>query len=463
MGSMVRSLVTLTRALSVMAILCGSLGLVYGAYAQERSAVIVAPFTGVVNPVLAGFAERAIDEGERTGATAVVFEMDTPGGLDTSMRQIIRRILAAKVPVIVFVAPSGARAASAGVYIAYSANLAAMAPGTNIGSATPVAMSENGEQQMSDEMRAKVSNDAAAYIRSLAEQRGRNADWAERAVREGINVHADEAQRMNVVNMIAPDLNGLLAQLDGQSVMTAAGTVQIHTADAPVRRLEMNVVESFLHAISDPTIAYLLLSLGTMGIFFELSNPGSVLPGVIGGICLLLGLYALGSLPVNFAGLLFMGLALLLFAADLVAPTHGVLTAGGLISFVFGSMLLINAPDSAPFLQISIQAILAVTITMAGFFVFVIGAVARGRHRPVVTGKEGLVGATGIVRTPLAPRGLVFLQSELWSAVSNGPRIGPGVEIVVTDVDGVVLQVRPSVQLAASPPPAVMAEPVPVR
>src|SRR5215212_8771049 len=196
MAAMVRTLILLTRVLSVSAILCGCLGLAYRAYAQEPASVIVVPFTGVVNPVLAGFAERAIEDGERSGATAVIFEMDTPGGLDTSMRQIIRRILAAKVPVVVFVAPSGGRAGSAGVYIAYSANVSAMAPGTNIGSATPVSMGENGEQQMSDEMRAKVSNDAAAYIRSLAEQRGRNADWAERAVREGINVHADEAQRL---------------------------------------------------------------------------------------------------------------------------------------------------------------------------------------------------------------------------------------------------------------------------
>ena len=231
----------------------------------------------------------------------------------------------------------------------------AMAPGTNIGSATPVAMGENGEQQMSEEMRAKVSNDAAAYIRSLAEQRHRNADWAEQAVRQGVNVHADEALRLGVIGYVAPDERSLLQQIDGTGVETADGNVTLHTANASVQRLEMNAIESFLHVITDPTIAYILLSLGTMGLFFELSNPGSVLPGVIGGICLLLGLFALGSLPINYAGLLFMGLAVLLFAADIVTPTHGVLTAGGLIAFVLGSVLLINAPASAPFLQISLS------------------------------------------------------------------------------------------------------------
>ncbi|MFN0070825.1 MAG: NfeD family protein [Chloroflexota bacterium] len=426
-----------------LAVLGGVSGLAVGARAQDTASVVVVPFVGVVNPVLAGYVDRAIAEAEEAGAALVVIEMDTPGGLDSSMRQINRRILGAGVPVAVYVAPSGARAGSAGVYITYAAHIAAMAPGTNIGSATPVAMGESGEQQMSDEMRAKVSNDAAAYIRSLAEQRRRNSEWAEQAVRQGVNVHAEEALGLGVIGYVAPDLRSLLQQIDGTSVETTSGRVTLRTANAEVRRLEMNAIESFLHVITDPTIAYIILSLGTMGLFFELSNPGSIFPGVIGGICLLLGLYALGSLPINYAGLLFMGLALLLLVADILTPTHGVLTAGGLISFVLGSMLLINAPASAPFLQISVQAIGAVVLCMAAFSFFVVGSVARTRNRKVVTGREGLIGSRGIVRVALEPRGMVFVESELWSAVSDAGPIEKDVEIEVTGLDGLLLHVRP--------------------
>lgn len=433
---------TVRRILAVLLLGIGLAGLAAGTRAQETSTVMVVPMRGVINPVLAGFVERAIDEAERAGAAAIVFEMDTPGGLDSSMRQIIKRMLASRVPVVVYVAPSGARAGSAGVYITYAAHLAAMAPGTNIGSATPVAMGEGGEQKLSEEMRAKVSNDAAAYIRGLAEQRGRNADWAEQAVRQGANVHDQEALRLNVVNYLAVDLTALLRQVDGQTVETTAGSVTLRTAAHATQRNEMNVIESFLHVITDPTIAYLLISLGTMGLFFELSNPGAILPGVLGGICLLLGLYALGSLPINYAGLLFMALAMLLFIADIVAPTHGILTVGGLISFVLGSMLLINAPDSAPYLQISIQAIIGVGLTMGGFFFFVVGAVARGQKRQVVTGREGLVGATGRARTALDPEGMVLVQSELWSAVSTGGAVPAGARVQVEGVDGLLLRVK---------------------
>lgn len=436
---------------ALLAVLSGFAGIVMGAAAQGEREALVVPFSGVVNPVLAGYVERAIEEAERVGASVVVIEMDTPGGLDSSMRQINRRILASRVPVVVYVAPSGARAGSAGVYITYAAHVAAMAPGTNIGSATPVAMGESGEQQMSEEMRAKVSNDAAAYIRSIAEQRGRNAEWAEQAVRQGVNVHADEALRLGVINYVTPDLTTLLQKIDGTRVDTAAGPVTIQSANASVRRLEMNVIESFLHVITDPTIAYILLSLGTMGLFFELSNPGSIFPGVIGGISLLLGLYALGSLPINYAGLLFMGLAVLLLVADILTPTHGILTAGGLIAFALGSMLLINAPASAPYLQISIQAIGTVILCMAAFSFFVVGAVARTRKKKVVTGREGLLGTHGTVRTPLDPRGMVFVQSELWSAVSDAGSLEPGTEVQVTAVDGLLLHVTPvgAVQQAA--------------
>jgi len=427
-------------------VLLGLFGLGGGALAQAGPGnVDVARARGVVNPTLAGFLTRAIDDAERDGAAALVVELDTPGGLDSSMRQIIQRILASRVPVIVYVAPPGSRAGSAGVYISYAAHLAAMAPNTNIGSATPVAMGEGGgEAKMSDEMRAKVTNDAAAYIRSLAERRGRNVEWAERAVREAVNVTEQEALRLGVVDLVAVDVPDLLRRIDGRTVETAAGQVRLQTTEAAVRRLDMSWVEAFLHAISEPTIAYILLSLGTMGLFFELSNPGSILPGVVGGICLLLGFYALGVLPINYAGLLLMGFTLLLFVVDLFAPTHGVLTAGGVIAFVLGSLILFNVPEAAPWLGVSAWAIGGVSLTMALFFGFVAGAVARSHRRKAVTGREGLVGQVGRARTALDPHGMVFVDGALWEALSETGPLPQGERVAVVGVDGLCLRVRPA-------------------
>ena len=285
---------------SLVLVILGLLGLAGGVAAQsEPGAVQLVRARGVVSPTMAGFLGRAIDAAERDGAAALVVELDTPGGLDSSLRQIVQRILAARVPVIVYVSPPGARAGSAGVYMTYAAHVAAMAPNTNIGSATPVAMGEGGEAKLSDEMRAKVTNDAAAYLRGLADRRGRNAEWAERAVREGANVTDQEALRLGVVDVVAADVAELLAQVDGRTVETSVGQVRLETAGAPLHVVEMNAVDTLLQAIADPTIAYLLLSLDTMGLFFEMSNPGSIQPGVVGGICLLLGYYAQGTLQVK--------------------------------------------------------------------------------------------------------------------------------------------------------------------
>lgn len=397
---------------------------------------------GVVNPPLAHFVTRSLDQAEMDGDVAVVIELDTPGGLDTSMRQIIQRILASRVPVMVYVSPPGGRAGSAGVYITYAAHVAAMAPNTNIGSATPVSLSENGEQQMSPEMRAKVTNDAAAYIRALAEERGRNADWAEKAVREGANVPASEALRSGVVDILAADVPDLLRQADGRTVQSAVGPVTLKTASAPPHRVEMGLADAFLHVIGDPTIAYILLSLGSMGLFFELSNPGSILPGVVGGICMLLGFYALGALPVNYAGLLLMAFALLLFIVDLFAPTHGVLTLGGLVAFALGSLILFNVPEAAPWLGLSLWTVFGVTAVMAVFFLVVARLVARSHHLKVVTGREGLIGMTGRAKTPLDPEGMVFVDGALWEAATEGGPIAAGDRIEVTALDGLQLRVR---------------------
>jgi membrane-bound serine protease (ClpP class) len=421
--------------------------------------VLVASVTGIINPVQAGYIERVIDQAEEGGAAAVVLQMDTPGGLDTSMREINQRILSSQVPVIVYVWPPGARAGSAGVYIAYAAHVSAMAPNTNIGSATPVMFGGGGEAKPSDEMKAKATNDAAAYIRSLAERRGRNAEWAERAVRDAVNVTASEAVQQQIVDLTASDVPQLLEQAHGRTVQGNGGPIQLQTAGARIEPVEMSAFERFLHVISDPTIAYILLSLGSLGLMLELYNPGQVLPGVVGGLCLLLALYALGTLPVNYAGLLLLGFGILLFIADVLSPTHGVLTVGGTIAFVLGSFLLFNTSEGAPFLQVSVVAILGVAALLVGFSVFAVGAVARTRHRKVVTGREGLVGRVAEVRTRLEPEGFVLVESELWRARSTGRAVEPGERVRVLTIDGLFLTVSPEAAEAPASGPQVSATP----
>jgi membrane-bound serine protease (ClpP class) len=425
------------------------------AHAQsDQPQVVVGEIKGIINPVMASYVARVIDDAEKSNAQAVVFTIDTPGGLSDAMRDINLRILASKVPVIVYVSPDGARAGSAGVYITYAAHLAAMAPTTNIGSATPVAFGDNGQEaQMSDEMKAKVTNDAVAGIRALAEQRGRNPDWAEQAVRQGANLQATEALKQNVVNYVAPNLADLLRQADGAQVHLATGDTTLHTANASTRAAEMSALESFLLTITNPTIAYILLSMGSLGLLLELYNPGSVFPGVIGGICLLLAFYALGTLPLNFAGLALIGFGLLLFGLEPFLTAHGILAAGGAIAFVLGSLLLINVPDTEPFLRVSIFAIAAVTAIFVAFFVVLVAAIIRSRRRKVVTGREGLLGASGVVRRAIEPgkSGLVFTQGELWKAVCPEGRLGEGDRVEVTGVDGLELRVR---RVSEAIPPA---------
>ncbi|SRR5579884_987722 len=411
--------------------------------AADGPYVALAQLQGVIDPAAATYVDRTLSRAESDGAALLVLQLDTPGGLDTSMRQIVQRILASSVPVVVYVAPAGARAASAGVYITYSANLAAMAPNTNIGSATPVSIGENGESKMSDEMRNKVTNDAVAYIKSLAATRDRNATWAEDAVRQAVNVPASEALDLGVVNYVAADLPDLLRQLDGASVTTAAGPTVLHTAGLPVQRLDMQPLERLLHALGDPTIAYLLLSLGSLALMIELYNPGAVLPGVAGAIALLLAFYGLGTLPVNLAGLLFLVLGLALFAADVVMPSHGILTAGGLLAFLFGSAMLVNAPAGASYLAIAWQAIALVTLAFVGFFGFLLGSTVRVQRQRALTGRDALVGRRGEVRAPLAPDGLVFANGELWSATAGGASVPAGTPVEITAVDGLKLRVRP--------------------
>jgi membrane-bound serine protease (ClpP class) len=453
--------ISLRRLLTGLSLLLGLLSLASGAAsAQSDAPALLASVNGIINPVQAGYVDRVIAQAEQQGASAVVLQMDTPGGLDTSMRQIIQRILSSRVPVIVYVGPPGARAGSAGVYIAYAAHVSAMAPNTNIGSAHPVSIGQGGENQMSDEMKAKVTNDAVAYIRSLAERRGRNVDWAEQAVRESVNVPAGEAVQQHIVDLAAPNVRQLLDQANGRSVETVDGQVVLQTAGAPIEPVEMNGFERLMHAISDPTIAYILLSLGSLGLMLELYNPGQVIPGVVGGLCLLLAFFALGTLPVNYAGLLLLGFSFLLFIADVLSPTHGVLTTGGVIAFVLGSFMLFNTPEGAPFLQVSLPAIFTVTAILVGFFVFVFGAVARSRRRRVVTGKEGLIGGLAEVRTPLDPDGFVHADGALWRAHSTGRKVEPGERVRILAVDDLRLIIEPE---PAEAPSAVQSVPAPAE
>jgi membrane-bound serine protease (ClpP class) len=413
-----------------------------GAAASTR--VYLVEIDGAITPVVASYVDRALRQAADQGAEAVVIQLDTPGGLSSAMDEIIQDILQSPVPVIVYVAPEGARAASAGVFITYAAHIAAMAPATNIGSASPVLIGQDGQAaQPDDTMQRKIVNDAVAKIRSLAERRGRNADWAEQAVREAVNISAEQAVAQNVVDLVAPSLPALLDAVDGRTVTTSAGQVTLRTRDAEVVPIQMTLIERFFQVLSDPNVAYILLSLGMLGLFFELANPGSILPGVLGGILLLLGLYALGTLDVNWAGVLLMGFAFLLFLIDLYVPTHGVLTIGGIVSFALGSLLLLQSPASPAF-QLSRAVVIAVTATIAGVFLLLVYLVARAHARRPQTGKEALLGARAVVRRTLDPEGMVFVEGELWRARSLAGTIPAGRTVRVVGVEGLVLLVEPA-------------------
>ncbi len=406
----------------------------------DRPLVDVVDFDGTITPVMARYAGHAIDEAEADNAEAVVFVMDTPGGLSSAMDDIIRDILESDVPVVVYTGPRGARAASAGVYITYAAQIAAMAPGTNIGSASPVSM---GGEQMDETMTKKVTNDAVAQITNLANLRGRNAKWAEQAVREAVNVTADEALNLGVIDVVAEDIPALLDKIDGMTVQLASGPVTLQTANAVTDEVGMSWANQFLQLLVDPTVAYLLLSLGSIGIFLEISNPGAVVPGVVGGLALLLGLFGLGTLPVDWTGVLLIGFGIVLLIVDIFVTTLGILTVGGLTSFVIGSYLLFG--DSAPpGYAISPLAIWGVTGTLVLFFVLIGGAVVRSQFRKPATGRGGLMGETGVVRKALEPHGQVYLHGELWQAhTADNASIPAGTEVRIVAIDGLMATVQP--------------------
>ncbi|MDR7419806.1 MAG: nodulation protein NfeD [Armatimonadota bacterium] len=405
---------------------------------------------GVIGPATARFIARAVRHAEDAGAEVLVIQLDTPGGLLKSTDDITKVLLNARVPVVVYIAPRGARAASAGVFITYAAHIAAMAPATHLGAATPVTLGQPSSpqqqqpsQQQDNEraMREKVTNDAVANLRAIANRRGRNADWAEQAVREAVSITEVDAIRLNVANLVAENFADLQRRLDGMTVTTDLGTKSLRTAQARVDDIEMDVTEQFLSLLSDPNIGFILMNVGILGILVELYNPGAILPGVVGGIALILGLASFAILQVNVAGLLLIAFAVLLFIADVKVPGHGVLTVGGIIAFIFGAILLTER--TAPVLQISLHLILAVAVLMGAFFLFAVSAGVRAQKAPVRSGGERLVGALGVARSAIDPEGMVYVQGEMWSAVTDAGPIAAGQPVRVVSLEGLRVRVRP--------------------
>jgi len=399
--------------------------------------VYVATYEGVINPVSAEYINHVLAEAQEATATAVVIRLDTPGGLDTSMRLIIKDITSSPVPVIVYVSPSGGRAASAGVFILYAAHIAAMAPGTNVGAAHPVAM---GGGEMDAVMKEKVENDAAAYIKSIAAKRGRNVKWAEDAVRKSVSVTEKEALALKVIDLIADDVPSLLKAIDGRQVITGAGKVVLHTKGALLKDFPMGWRLEALKGLSDPNIAFILMTLGTIGLLAELYNPGAILPGIVGAISLILAFYSLQTLPVNYAGVLLIILGIVLFILEIKVTSYGLLSLGGLAALIFGALLLVKT--DAPFLKVSLSFIIPTAVLVGTVLMTLTWIAVRTQRRRSVTGAEGMVGTIALAKTDVAPRGRVFVHGEIWDAVSDEP-IREGEEARIKGVSGLTLKVAP--------------------
>lgn len=417
--------------------------------------VIVFAIDGPIGPATSDFAVRTLERAEASGARLAVIRMDTPGGLDTAMREIIKKILAAPVPVAAFVAPGGARAASAGTYILYASHIAAMAPGTNLGAATPVSIGvpdfrepepKDGKEakparEPDNAMARKMVNDAVAYLQGLARLRGRNADWAEKAVREAASLPADEALAQNVIELMAADVPELLAKLQGRKVRVAGRELTLDLAAAPLVTAEPDWRSRVLAVITNPNMAYILMLVGVYGLVLEFSHPGAVLPGILGAICLLVALYAFQVLPVNYAGLGLMLLGVALMVAEAFAPSFGALGLGGAAAFVIGSVMLMDG-GSAPGFAIDPALIVAFALASLIFFGFVLGFLVRARRRPVVTGESELVGAVGVALEDFAGVGKIRLRGEIWNARSAVP-VRQGQRLFINKIEGLTLWVEP--------------------
>jgi len=409
--------------------------------AEEKNPVFnVITVDGIITAPTAKYIAGSIDEAKKDNAEGLIILLDTPGGLDTAMRDIAKSILNAPVPIIVFVSPSGARAASAGVIITEAAHIAAMAPGTNIGAAHPVSIGIGGSAEDKDKtMSRKIENDAAAYVRSIAATRGRSEEWVENAVRKSESITAEEALKLHVIDFVAPDVEKLLIAIDQKEVTLIGGKKKISTKNAVINNKKKGTRQGILSAISDPNISYILLLIGLAGLYFELSTPGAILPGVIGGISLLLAFFGLSTLPVNYTGILMIIFGVILFIAEIKVMSHGMLTVGGIISLTMGSLFLFDTKD--PALRISLQVLIPAILVASGFFIVVIWLAVKAQMRKHFTGTEAMIGAEAKAATDITDEGKVFLEGEYWKAISKEP-VKKGAKVRVVKVEGLSLIVE---------------------
>jgi membrane-bound serine protease (ClpP class) len=437
-------------------ILCLAALLLWLPFAATAGTVVVAEIDGAISPPTAAYFKRALDQAGQAQAELLVLRLDTPGGLDASMRQMIQDILASPVPVATYVSPSGARAASAGTYLLYASHIAAMTPGTNLGAATPVSIGIGGGQPSGPPgdgkpspgggapggtaMEKKIVQDAAAYLRSLAQMRGRNVEWAEKAVREAASLSAGDALKLNVVDYVATDLDHLLKQADGRSVTMEDGERRLNLAGAAIVTVERNWQERLLEAVANPNIALILMMLGVYGLLFEFYNPSFGVAGIVGVICLLLAMYALAMLPINAAGALLVLAGIVLMAAEAFFPSFGVLGIGGVVAFVVGALMLVDA--EVPGLKVSLAFVLPLAAASALALAGIGGFALRARRRPVVTGREAMVGGMAEALDDFEGRGWVLAFGERWQARSKGP-MKRGARARITAVDGLTLMVQP--------------------
>lgn len=400
--------------------------------------IVVLEVNGTINPLISAYIEKGIKEAKSIRAECLIIFLDTPGGLDISMRTIIKAILSSDVPVVVYVYPSGARAASAGAFIGISANILAMAPGTNIGAARPIDLSG----KISDALSEKITNDASAYIKSLSEKRGRNSEWAEKAVRESKSITENEAVKLNIADFIAKNLSDLLKKLNGIKVTGDFGTKIINTEDAHIQKINLKFHQKFLHSISDPNVAYILLMIGFYGIIYELASPGAIFPGVIGAICLLLAFFALESLPINIVGIFLILLGIGLFIAELKTPGFGALFTGAIISLFLGSLMLFST--SSPYFRprVGIHLIMIFVAFSAFFFLFALSSGIKALRAKPISGKEYLIGKIGYVKEKLEPTGIVLVEGEDWTAESINGMIEQCEKIIVLEIEGLKLKVK---------------------
>jgi len=424
---------------------------------NQSSVIIQLEINGVIGPAIADYIERNLQKAFDSQAVSVLIKMDTPGGLDASMRRIIKQIISSPIPVITYVSPGGARAASAGTYILYASHIAAMAPATNLGAATPVQIGGFGSfekdkdkpaqdedkkkvKPLSDPMTHKMVNDASAYIRGLAKMHGRNEQWAEQAVREAASLSAEEALKLNVIDIVAIDVSDLLKQLQGRKINVSGKDLVFNTGKIEIQIIKPDWRSQFLAVITNPSIAYILLMVGIYGLVFEFSNPGSIVPGTVGGICLLLALYALQLLPVNYAGVGLIMFGIALMTAEAFAPSFGILGFGGVVAFVIGSVILIDT--DIPGFGINLGLVAGFALSSAAFFIIAIGLLLKSRHRPIVSGKEEMLGCVGVVLDDFSGTGMVRIHSESWRA-SCDQTLHKNEKVKVTAIDGLLLQVLP--------------------